>query len=164
MVSPSLEALRPVPPVALIPLSLLLLGFGVSMEAAVIAFACVWPILIATTAAVRASESRLYEVAQILELSAFSYARKFVLPAALGRIGVGMRIGLGIALVVAVTVEIVVNPRGLGYGLIMAQQSMRPDSMYAQLLWVGIIGSVLNLLLTQFDRRILRLYAGGSSR
>jgi NitT/TauT family transport system permease protein len=75
-----------------------------------------------------------------------------------------MRIGLGIALVVAVTVEIVVNPRGLGYGLIMAQQSMRPDSMYAQLLWVGIIGSVLNLLLTQFDRRILRLYAGGSSR
>jgi NitT/TauT family transport system permease protein len=103
-------------------------------------------------------------VAQILELSAFSYARKFVLPAALGRIGVGMRIGLGIALVVAVTVEIVVNPRGLGYGLIMAQQSMRADSMYAQLLWVGIIGSVLNLLLTQFDRRILRLYAGGSSR
>jgi ABC-type nitrate/sulfonate/bicarbonate transport system permease component len=164
MVSPSLEALRPVPPVALIPISLLLLGFGVSMEAAVIAFACVWPILIATTAAVRASESRLYELAQILELSAFSYARKFVLPAALGRIGVGMRIGLGIALVVAVTVEIVVNPRGLGYGLIMAQQSMRPDSMYAQLLWVGIIGSVLNLLLTQFDRRILRLYAGGSSR
>jgi ABC-type nitrate/sulfonate/bicarbonate transport system permease component len=164
MISPSLEALRPVPPVALIPLSLLLLGFGVSMEAAVVAFACVWPILIATSAAVRISEPRLYEVAQILEFSAFTYARKFVLPAALGRIGVGMRIGLGIALIVAVTVEIVVNPRGLGYSLIIAQQSMRPDSMYAQLLWVGVVGSVLNLLLMQFDHRVLRLYAGGSPR
>jgi ABC-type nitrate/sulfonate/bicarbonate transport system permease component len=85
-----------------------------------------------------------------------------VLPAALGRIGVGMRTGLGIALVVAVTVEIVVNPRGLGYSLIIAQQSMRPDSMYAQLLWVGLIGSTMNHLLMQFDHRVLRLYAGGA--
>jgi NitT/TauT family transport system permease protein len=162
MISPSLDTLRPVPPVALIPLSLLLLGFGVSMEAAVVAFACVWPILIATTAAVRAADPRLHEVAQILEFNAFSYARKFVLPAALGRIGVGMRTGLGIALVVAVTVEIVVNPRGLGYSLIIAQQSMRPDSMYAQLLWVGVIGSTMNHLLMQFDHRVLRLYAGGA--
>ena len=164
MISPSLEALRPVPPVALIPLSLLLLGFGVSMEAVVVAFACVWPILIATTAAVKASDPRLHEVAQILEFNSFSYARKFVLPAALGRIGVGMRTGLGIALVVAVTVEIVVNPRGLGYSLIIAQQSLRPDSMYAQLLWVGVIGSTLNRLLVQFDHRVLRLYAAGVSR
>lgn len=164
MLAPSLEVLRPVPPVALIPLALLLLGFGVSMELAVVAFACVWPILIATAAAIRNTEPALHEVARILELSTFSYFTKIVLPAALARIGVGMRIALGVALVVAVTVEIVVNPRGLGYRMIIAQQSLHPDLMYALLFWVGCIGWLLNYGLVQLDRRVLAQYAGGASR
>ena len=55
-----------------------------------------------------------------------------------------MRVAVGFALVVAVTVEIVVNPRGLGYSLIVAQQSLRIDLMYAQLLWLSILGYAVN--------------------
>ena len=73
--------------------------------------------------------------------------RKIILPAALGRINVGVRVAAGFALVVAVTVEIVVNPRGLGYSLILAQQSFRVDLMYAQLLWLGILGYAINSIL-----------------
>src|SRR3990170_4485459 len=62
VVGPSIDALRPIPSVALIPLSLLMFGFGLQMEAAVVAFACVWPILIVTIAAVRGIEVRLLEV------------------------------------------------------------------------------------------------------
>lgn len=156
---PSLEVLRPVPPVALIPLSLLLLGFGLSMEAAVVAFACFWPILIATAAAVRSVEPRLIEVARALQLSFVSQTAKIVLPATLARIFVGVRIAAGIALVVAVTVEIVVNPRGLGYSMITAQQSLRADLMYAELLWVGAVGWALNFALLQLDRLWLRRFA-----
>lgn len=152
-VSPTLDVVRPIPPVALIPLSLLIFGFGVSMEAVVVAFACIWSIAIATTAAVKAIEGRLLEVARSLEMSAASYVRKIVMPAAFARIAVGIRLAIGIALVVAVTVEIVVNPRGLGYGIIMAQQSLRPDLMYAQLLWVGFIGWFINASLSALDRR-----------
>jgi NitT/TauT family transport system permease protein len=148
-VGPSIEALRPVPAVALTPLTLLLFGFGLRMEAAIVAFACIWPILLVTIAAVRGIEPRLLEVAQALRLSFASRLRKIVLPAALGRVVVGLRVALSISLIVAVTVEIVMNPRGLGYGMIVASQSLKPDLMYAQLLWLGLLGWGLNALLTR---------------
>jgi ABC-type nitrate/sulfonate/bicarbonate transport system permease component len=146
-VSPTIEALRPIPAVAFIPLTLLLFGFGLPMEGAVVAYACVWPILISTIAAVRGIEPRLLEVAKALELTFAERMRKIILPAALGRINVGIRVAVGFALVVAVTVEIVVNPRGLGYSLIVAQQSLRVDLMYAQLLWLSLLGYGVNAIL-----------------
>lgn len=160
-VAPTLDALRPIPPVALIPLSLLVFGFGLSMEAAVVGFACVWTVVIATIAAVRSMDGRLHEVARALELSHLAYIWKIVLPAALGRVAVGVRVAVGIALVVAVTVEIVVNPRGLGYGMIIAQQSLRPDLMYAQLLWVGVVGWAVNWGIFKLDRAFLYRFSVG---
>jgi ABC-type nitrate/sulfonate/bicarbonate transport system permease component len=147
IVGPSVDALRPIPAVALIPLTLLLFGFGLQMEASVIAFACVWPILIVTIAAVRGIEPRLLEVSRVLGFSFGERMRKIILPAALGRIMVGLRVAVGISLVVAVTVEIVLNPRGLGYTMIVAQQQMRSDIMYAQLIWLGLLGWAINALL-----------------
>ena len=99
IVGPSIDAMRPVPSVALIPLALLLFGFGLRMEASVVAFACFWPVLLITIAAVRGIEPRLLEVARSLELSFSARVRKIILPAAFGRISVGLRIALGIALV-----------------------------------------------------------------
>ena len=144
VVGPSLEALRPIPSVALMPLALLVFGFGLPMEASVIAFACFWPVLLMTLAGVRGIEPRLLELARSLELGFAARLSKIILPAALGRIAVGLRLALGISLVVAVTVEIVLNPRGLGYSMIAAQQALRSDLMYAQLLWLGAVGWLLN--------------------
>jgi ABC-type nitrate/sulfonate/bicarbonate transport system permease component len=146
VVGPTIDALRPVPAVALIPLALLVFGFGLSMEASVVAFACFWPVLLMTIAGVRGIEPRLLEVARSLQLSYVDQLRKIILPAALGRITVGLRLALAISLVVAVTVEIVLNPRGLGHSMIAAQQALRSDLMYAQLLWLGAVGAVLNAL------------------
>src|SRR3982751_3479813 len=143
-VGPSIEALRPIPAVALIPLALLVFGFGLRMEAAVVAFAALWPVLLMTVAAVRGVEPRLLELSRSLEFSFFEELRKIVLPAAFGRIAVGLRLALAISLVVAVTVEIVLNPRGLGHSMIAAQQALRSDLMYAQLLWLGFVGWALN--------------------
>jgi NitT/TauT family transport system permease protein len=147
VVDPTIEALRPIPAVAFIPLALMMFGFGVSMEATIVAYACVWPILIVTISAVQAVEPRLLEVAEVLEMTFVERLYKIILPAAFARINVSLRVAAGIALVVAVTVEIVLNPRGLGYSLMLAQQSLRVDVMYAQLLWLCVIGYVLNALL-----------------
>jgi len=144
VVGPSIDALRPIPSVALIPLALLFFGLGLQMEASVVAFACFWPILLVTIAGVRAIEPRLLDVAHTMEMSFPARLAKIVLPAALGRITVGLRVALGIALVVAVTVEIVLNPRGLGYSMILAQQALRTDLMYAELLWLGALGWALS--------------------
>ena len=74
---------------------------------------------------------------------------KVVLPAAFARINVGLRVAAAISLVVAVTIEIVLNPRGLGYHLVLAQQSLQIGLMWAQLVWLCLLGFVLNLLLSR---------------
>ena len=149
-----IEAIRPVPMVALIPLSLLIFGFGYRMEIAVVTLAALWPIFLMTRSAIGAIEPQLLEVSQALGLGLFARVTKVVLPAVLPRIFVAFRIALGIALVVAVTVEITANPLGLGYAITVAQQSLQPDLMFALLLWIGLLGWSLNALLLRAEARL----------
>jgi len=152
VIGPTFDAIRPVPSLALLPLALLIYGFGARMEIMVVAFACTWPVLIVTVAAVRNIEPRLIEIARMLEMKPLSGTVRIVLPAALARIGVGVRVAAGIALIVSVTTEIVLNPRGLGYGMMMASQSLRPDLMWAELLWVGCVGCAFDAALRKIER------------
>lgn len=140
IVSPTIDAIRPIPSVALIPLALMIFGFGAPMEAVVVAFACVWPVLLITISSVKGIEPRLLEVSRAMQLNALQRAWKIVIPAAVSGMVVGLRLALAIALIVAITVEIVINPRGLGHEMMAAQQALRFDQMYACLLWVGILG------------------------
>ncbi len=149
----SVELLRPVPSVALIPVAMLVFGFGFRMEIVVVAFTCFWPLMLLTQAALRQVEPRLFEVAQVLGFAAPERIAKIVLPAAAPRVFVAFRLGVGIALVVAVTVEIAANPQGLGFGLMSAQQNLRPDLMFALLLWVGALGWALSAGLLALERR-----------
>lgn len=158
LLSATVEALRPVPSAALIPIVLLIYGFSLAMSASVAAFACLWPILIVTTSAVRGIEPRLLEVGRALGFAAVRRIWAFALPAALPGIAVGLRVAFGIAIVVTVTVEIAANPRGLGYAMITAQQSLRAEVMYAYLFWIGIVGWVINVAMVRTERRALRWY------
>jgi NitT/TauT family transport system permease protein len=147
----TIETLRPIPSVALLPIALIALGFGYRMEITIIAFACLWPILILSRAAVGGIEPRLMEVARALRLSSRDRVAKIIIPAALPRIFLAFRLAAGVALIVAVTVEITINPIGLGAGIMTAQQALRPDLMLAYLVWIGIVGYALNsgLMLAQ---------------
>jgi ABC-type nitrate/sulfonate/bicarbonate transport system permease component len=148
----SIEMLRPIPSVALLPLSLLIFGFGYGMEIAVIAFATFWPSLILSHSAVQQIEPRLMEVACLLRLSRWQTAAKIILPAAAPRLMTALRLAAGLALVVAVTAEIVSNPQGLGHDLMIAQETLRPERMFAVLFWVGLIGWGKNAALLRLER------------
>ena len=150
----TIESIRPIPSVALLPIALIALGFGYRLEIAIVAFASVWSPLILTRAAVRGVEPRLLEVARALRLSPAARVLKIVVPAALPRIFVAFRLTTGIALIVAVTVEIAINPLGLGAGIMGAQQALRPDLMLAYLVWLGIIGFGLNSGMIYLQRRL----------
>ncbi|HWV43134.1 ABC transporter permease [Pseudorhodoplanes sp.] len=150
----SIEAFRPIPAVALIPIALLVFGFGFRMEIAIVAFAALWPILILTRAAVAGVEPRLIQVARALGFGPAARVWKIVLPAALPRIFVAFRLAAGIALIVAVTVEIAANPIGLGYNMMLAQQTLRPELMLALLLWLGILGWGLNQAMVWSQKRL----------
>ena len=148
------EVLRTLPSVALIPLSLIAFGFGYSMEIAIVAFATFWPTLVLSQAAVAGVDKLLLEVANVLKLGPVQRVLKIVLPAAAPRLIIAVRLAIGVALIVAVTVEIVANPQGLGYALVIAQQSLNPARMLAYLLWVGLLGWGLNWLLVRFERKV----------
>ena len=151
----TVEAVRPIPSVALIPIALLALGFGARMEIAIVAFSCIWPVLILTRAAVAGIEPQLAEVARVLRLSPGRRVASIVLPAALPRLVVAFRLALGIALVVAVTVEIAADPQGLGNAIMVSQQALQPALMLATLVWIGLVGVALNSLTSVAQRRIL---------
>jgi NitT/TauT family transport system permease protein len=148
------ELARPIPSVALVPVALVALGFGYRLEIAIVAFACTWPVLLLTRAAVGGIEPCLIEVARALRLSFPARVAKIVVPAALPRIFVAFRLAAGIALIVAVTVEIAVNPLGLGAGIMTAGQALRPELMLAYLLWIGIVGFTLNASLIFAQQRL----------
>ena len=150
----TIEAIRPIPSIALLPIALIALGFGYRMEIVIVAFACIWPILILSRAAVGGIEPRLIEVSRALRLSPADRVRKIIIPAALPRIFLAFRLAAGIALIVAVTVEIAINPIGLGAAIMTAQQALRPDLMLAYLLWIGIIGYLLNTGLVVAQRHL----------
>jgi ABC-type nitrate/sulfonate/bicarbonate transport system permease component len=150
----TVESIRPIPSAALIPVVLLAFGFGYGMEIFLIVPGATFPILIFTRSAVAGTEPRLLDLSRSIGLGFFARIRKIVLPAALPRIFVGFRLSAALALVIAVTAEVAVNPQGLGSAIMVAEQSLHPEIMYAMLVWLGIIGWGVNALLLWAQRRL----------
>ena len=140
---------------------MLIYGIGIRMEAAIIAFACFWPMLLLTRDAVLSVEPRLIEVARMLGLSHRKQITAIALPAAVPRIFTALRLTLGIALIVAVTTEIAANPSGIGYAIVSAGLSLRPEVMYAFLTWLALLGWLLNAGLMALHHRLFGAAYGG---
>lgn len=157
------ESLRHIPPVALMPIVILVLGLGAPMEIVVVAFTCFWPMLLLTRAAVAGVEPRLLEVARVLQLGRWRTVRRVVLPAASPRVLVAFRLTLGIALIVSITTEIAANPLGLGYLMVKAQQELQPARLYAGLAWLAALGWSLNAGLLYLERRMLHRPHGSAA-
>jgi ABC-type nitrate/sulfonate/bicarbonate transport system permease component len=94
------------------------------------------------------------EVARALQLGRVDRLTKVVLPAMVPRLFVALRLGAAIALVVAVTVEIAANPHGMGYAMMIAQQSLEPALMLAWLFWIGVVGYAVNAATLAMQRRV----------
>lgn len=149
------ELLRPLPAIALVPLMTIAMGLGLAMEVWIIAFAVFWPSIILTQQAVRQIEPQLLEVADALQLGRFARITKVVLPAIVPRLVVMLRFVAAIALLIAVTVELVSNPRGLGHAMMLAAEAFTPAPMLAYLMVIAIIGWGVNAALLAAERRVL---------
>jgi NitT/TauT family transport system permease protein len=152
----SLEVMRSIPPVSLVPVALLVFGFSVRMELVIIVFAAAWPVLINTIDGVRSVPPGMLEVARTLRLSRAETIRKITLPAALPTIEVGFRLALSMSLVLAVVAEMIGNPSGLGNALVRAQQALQPEQMFAYVLTIGLLGVALNGAFRHLSARVVR--------
>jgi len=155
------EAVRAVPSIALLPIWMIVYGLGYRMEIAVIAFSTIWPNMVLTRAAVRGVGPRLLEVSRVIGLTPIQRVWKIVLPAALPRIFVALRLSLGFSLIIGITVEIVANPQGLGSGIMLARDGMDPGLMLAMLVWIGLLGVALNALMNSAQQRLFGRVAEG---
>jgi ABC-type nitrate/sulfonate/bicarbonate transport system permease component len=140
----SIEVMRSIPPVSLVPVALLVFGFSVRMELMIIVFVSAWPVLVNTIDGVRGVRAELLDVARMLRMGTATRIRKVLLPAAMPSIVVGLRLGLSLSLVLAVVAEMIGNPRGLGNALVSAQQALQPEEMFAYVFAIGVLGIALN--------------------
>jgi ABC-type nitrate/sulfonate/bicarbonate transport system permease component len=150
-----IEFLRPVPSVALIPVAVLIFGIGLRMQLLLIVFACVWPVLFNVRYGVQSVDPMLLDTGRVSGLSRAAIVRRVVLPAALPAIFTGVRISSSIALVLAVSSEMVSGSPGLGKLIVDADAAANVELSYAGVFVTGILGLLLNLLLQIADRRLL---------
>jgi NitT/TauT family transport system permease protein len=143
------------PPVALIPVLILLVGIGDEMKVIVVAFASLFPILLNTVDGVRGVHPTLLDVARTFHFSELATLRRVILPAALPQIVAGLRISLAIALIVALVSEMIGATAGMGYFVLQAQRGLRIRDMYAAIVMLALLGYALNWLFLLFEARLL---------
>jgi sulfonate transport system permease protein len=143
----TVDFLRSIPAICFVAVAALLLGFSLQMELVVTTYAAIWPVLINTVEGIRRVDSLHLETARTLQLTRLRTVFAVLLPNAGGSIIVGLRLALGLALTLAVASEMVGNPAGVGFQLVLQQQALQPANMFAYIITIGILGLLLNRLL-----------------
>ncbi len=151
----TVEYLRPMPSVALIPIALLFLGMGDALNIAIIAWACSWPVFINTMDGVASVDPVLVRTGRTFGLGRAALQRKVLGPASLPAAFTGLRIGLGIAVAVVVITEMSASSDGLGAFILAASLNYHVAQMYAGIVVVGLFGYVLNRCFVWLESRIL---------
>ncbi|MAY61424.1 MAG: ABC transporter permease [Rhizobiales bacterium] len=152
---PILEFLRPIPSVALIPVALLVLGIGTSMQLFMIVFAAVWPVLFSTKAGVESIDPRYLETGRVLGFGRAELLMRILLPASLPYIATGIRTAAAIALVLAITVEMLTGRPGIGFYIENVRLNGLTAEMWGGILVTGIFGYLVNALFIALERLLL---------
>lgn len=152
VVNPVVQILRPISPIAWIPVSILLFGVGDRAAVFLIFLAAVFPIMVSCVGSVSSVPSIYHRAGRNFGLSSIEVLAKVVFPAALPQILVGLRIALGVAWLVVVAAEMIAVDSGLGYLVIDSRNSgKRYDLVVAAMLVIGIIGLALDIAFRRLE-------------
>ena len=154
--APSLELVRPVPVSAFMPIVIAFLGLSGDMVLVVIALGSIWPVLLATIHGVSSVEPRLIDTGRMLRLGRVEMVWKLALPNAQPDILAGARLGLTVALVLAVVGEMLTSENGLGFYILSEGRAFHSANLFAGVILLGAIGLVSNLGLQAAESYLLR--------
>jgi NitT/TauT family transport system permease protein len=146
---PFVAAAHPIPKIAILPIVMVFLGIGEMSKVAMVSLSVFFPLLINTMMGVRQISPVHFDVAKSYGATRWKLFTRVVVPAAMPMILSGLRIGLNIALVVTISVEIVTASRGLGALIWLSWETLRIEVLYATLFVTAAFGISFNLL-TQF--------------
>lgn len=168
---PVLNFLRNLPGIAVLPVFALMLGLSGATISAVAAFAAVWFILLNTAAGVETMDPVTLDTTRVFGVTGWRRLVHVILPSAAPRIATGLRLGLGIALVVSVSSEIIIGRAGLGFVIAESMATLRPARAYAAIIAVGLVawavfyaGEKLEARIVPWSRQATRGTGGPTTR
>jgi NitT/TauT family transport system permease protein len=151
--NPLIQLMRPISPIAWIPLAILWFGIGNLSPIFLIFLSSFFPMVVGAASGVQAVERQYVRAAKNFGITGHRLLSKVVVPAALPQIIVGMRLGLGVAWLVVVAAEMIAIDSGLGYLIIDSRNAgNRYDLVVAAMVVIGVIGFLLDTVLRRLDR------------
>jgi ABC-type nitrate/sulfonate/bicarbonate transport system permease component len=155
MLEPVIEFVRPIPPLAFLPMFLVWFGLGETSKVAFIAYTTFFPMFVGIAAAILRVDVLLLRAAASLGATRADLLRRVVVPAALPGIMVALRLGFGLALFVIVGAEFIGADAGLGNLIMEGRTFFNPPQIVMGALVLGLLGSLVNGGLLRLERRVL---------
>ena len=158
--NPLIQILRPIPPIAFIPLAILWFGLGNPPAFFLIALGAFFPVLMNTIAGVRNVDAIYVRVAQNLGAKSGTLFWRVLLPGAMPSILAGMRVGIGVAFICVIVAEMIAVNNGLGYRILEAREYFWSDKIIAGMISIGILGLAIDFGMARLNDRLLRWHRG----
>ena len=158
--NPLVQLLRPIPPIAYIPLSILWFGLGNPPAVFLIALGAFFPVLMNTIAGVRQVDGIYLRAARNLGASGGTMFLRVILPAAVPYILSGVRIGIGTAFIVVIVSEMIAVNNGLGFRILEAREYFWSDKIIAGMISIGLIGLAIDVGMNKLNNHLLRWHRG----
>jgi NitT/TauT family transport system permease protein len=158
--NPLVQLLRPIPPIAYIPLSILWFGLGNPPAIFLIALGAFFPVLMNTIAGVRQVDSIYLRAARNLGANQRTMFMRVILPAAVPYILTGMRIGIGTAFIVVIVSEMIAVNNGLGFRILEAREYFWSAKIIAGMITIGLWGLAIDLAMNRLNNHLLRWHRG----
>lgn len=158
--NPVVQFLRPIPPIAYIPLAILWFGLGDPPAIFLISIGAFFPVLINTITGVRNVDSIYVRAATNLGADRMTMFRRVILPAATPYVLTGMRIGIGTAFIVVIVAEMIAVNSGLGYRILEAREYMWSDKVIAGMIAIGLLGLAIDVGVNRVNNHLLRWHRG----
>lgn len=158
--NPIVQFLRPIPPIAYIPLSILWFGLGDPPAVFLISIGAFFPVLINTVTGVQQVDAIYIRAAQNLGAGRLTMFRRVILPAATPYILTGARIGIGTAFIVVIVAEMIAVNSGLGYRILEAREYLWSDKVIAGMITIGFLGLAIDFGVNRINAHLLRWHRG----
>ncbi|WP_415061515.1 ABC transporter permease [Bdellovibrio sp.] len=158
--NPLIQVLRPIPPIAYIPLAILWFGLGNPPAVFLIALGAFFPVLMNTIVGVRAVDSIYIRAAKNLGAGPVLMFRKVIVPAAMPYILSGVRIGIGTGFICMIVAEMIAVNNGLGYRILEAREYFWSDKIIAGMFSIGLLGLAIDTVVSYLNNYLLRWHRG----
>jgi NitT/TauT family transport system permease protein len=158
--NPLMQVLRPIPPIAYIPLAILWFGLGNAPALFLIALGAFFPVLMNTIAGVRHVDGIYIRAARNLGVDRKTMFIRVMLPAAVPYILTGMRIGIGTAFIVVIVSEMIAVNNGLGFRILEAREYFWSDKIVAGMISIGLLGLAIDIGMNKLNNHLLRWHRG----